>query len=78
MCATLENAIPMLGQQCMARNNPVTICITKHVPSRDPKFHHALMFVDVGRSISALLAIFISGCDEIPFCILFVCFVSFL
>jgi hypothetical protein len=39
------------------------ICITKHVPSRDPKFHHALMFVGAGRSISALLAIFISGCE---------------
>jgi hypothetical protein len=39
------------------------ICITKHAPSSDPKFHHALIFVGVGRSTSALLANFISGCD---------------
>jgi hypothetical protein len=27
----------------------------------DPKFHHALMLVGIGRSINALFAIFISG-----------------
>jgi hypothetical protein len=33
----------------------------RHVPSSDPKFHHVLMLVGVGRSISALLTIFIKG-----------------
>jgi hypothetical protein len=39
----------------------VIIWIIKHVPSSDPKFHHALMLVGVGKSINALFAIFISG-----------------
>jgi hypothetical protein len=39
----------------------VRICIVKHTPSRDPKFHHVLMFVGVGRSINAPLATLIKG-----------------
>jgi hypothetical protein len=45
----------------MARNNPVAICVMRHSPNREPKFHHVLMLVGVGRSISALLAILIRG-----------------
>jgi hypothetical protein len=47
----------------MARNVPVTICITKHNPSIDPKYHHVLIFGGVGRSISELLITLISGCE---------------
>lgn len=31
-------------------------------PSKEPKFHHEEMFDGVGRSMNALLMIFISGC----------------
>lgn len=37
------------------------ICIPKHNPNSDPKFHHVLMFDGVGKSISALFIILISG-----------------
>lgn len=46
----------------MARNSPVTICITRQIPNSDPKFHHPLIVDGVGRSTRALLAILISGC----------------
>jgi hypothetical protein len=46
----------------MAKNRPVIIWIIKQIPRSDPKFHHDLMLVGVGRSIRAPLAIFISGC----------------
>ena len=36
---TEENAILISEAKCIARNNPVTICIVKHNPRRDPKFH---------------------------------------
>jgi hypothetical protein len=41
----------------------VAICVTRQIPSRDPKFHEFLMLVGVGRSISALLSILIKGCE---------------
>jgi hypothetical protein len=47
----------------MAKNVPVTICITRHNPNIDPKFHHVLIFDGVGRSISELFITLISGCD---------------
>lgn len=37
------------------------ICMIRHRPSRDPKFHQAEMFDGVGRSIRELLMIFSSG-----------------
>lgn len=37
------------------------ICIVRQIPSREPKFHHVLMLVGVGRSISAPLITFIKG-----------------
>jgi len=46
----------------MARNRPVMICITRQIPSSDPKFHHPLIVDGVGRSTRAFLAILISGC----------------
>lgn len=33
------------------------------MPKREPKFHHDEMFEGAGRSMNALLIIFISGCD---------------
>jgi hypothetical protein len=37
------------------------ICIIRHIPSNDPKFHHALIFAGVGKSTSALFAILSRG-----------------
>lgn len=45
----------------MARSRPVRICVIKHRPSREPKFHHAEIFGGVGRSIKELLIIFSRG-----------------
>ena len=33
------------------------------MPNREPKVHHDEMFDAAGRSMTALLLIFISGCD---------------
>ena len=33
------------------------------MPKREPKFHHDEMFEGAGRSMNALLIIFISGCE---------------
>jgi hypothetical protein len=46
----------------MARNNPVTICATKHIPSNDPKFHQPLIVDGVGKSTKASFAILNKGC----------------
>jgi hypothetical protein len=37
----------------MAKNSPVTICATRHIPSSDPKSHHPLIVVGVGGSTGA-------------------------
>jgi len=46
----------------MARNNPVTICATKHIPRSDSKFHQPLIVDGVGKSTRAFFAILNSGC----------------
>jgi hypothetical protein len=46
----------------MAKNKPVRICVIKHKPKIDPKFHHAEILIGAGRSTKALLAILIRGC----------------
>jgi hypothetical protein len=46
----------------MARNNPVTICATRHIPNNDPKFHQPVIVDGVGRSTRALFAILNRGC----------------
>jgi hypothetical protein len=48
----------------MARNNPVKICVPKHSPKRDPKFHHVEIFAGAGKSTKALFIILISGWVE--------------
>ncbi len=47
----------------MARKSPVAICITKHSPSIDPKFHQIERFLGAGRSTSLLFTIFRAGWD---------------
>jgi hypothetical protein len=47
----------------MARNNPVTICATRQIPSSDPMFHQPLVVDGVGRSTRASLAILNRGCS---------------
>jgi len=46
----------------MARNNPVTICATNHIPRSDPKFHQPLIVDGVGKSTKASFAILNKGC----------------
>jgi hypothetical protein len=46
----------------MARKNPVAMCATRQIPSRDPKFHHPLIVESVGRSTGASFASLNSGC----------------
>ena len=45
----------------MAKNRPVKICIERHNPSKDPKFHHAEILIGAGRSTSELFKILIRG-----------------
>lgn len=45
----------------MARNNPVAIWIIRHIPRREPKFHHAEILDGVGKSMNDSLTIFMSG-----------------
>ena len=45
----------------MASSRPVMICVIRHMPSSDPKFHQDEMFDGVGRSIKASLTIFRMG-----------------
>lgn len=45
----------------MAKKIPVRVCRIRQVPNKDPKFHQAEMFEGLGRSMSELLMIFVSG-----------------
>jgi len=47
----------------MAKNRPVKICVARHRPNKEPKFHHPEILMGVGKSINAPLAILIIGCD---------------
>ena len=51
----------MFGQQCIARNSPVTICATKQIPNSDPKFHQPLIVNGVGKSTRASFGILNKG-----------------
>jgi hypothetical protein len=46
----------------MARNSPVTICATRQIPNKDPKFHQPLIVDGVVKSTSASFAILNRGC----------------
>jgi hypothetical protein len=46
----------------MAKNRPVKICVIKHNPNNDPKFHQLEIFEGAGRSIKALFIILNKGC----------------
>lgn len=46
----------------MARNNPVRICVAKHSPRSEPKFHQTEILEGAGRSTSASFVILSSGC----------------
>lgn len=45
----------------MASSRPVMICVIKHRPNREPKFHQVEMFDGVGRSTRESLMIFSRG-----------------
>jgi hypothetical protein len=45
----------------MAKNNPVRICVIKHRPKIDPKFHQKEMLEGEGRSTKELFMILIKG-----------------
>lgn len=46
----------------MARNSPVSICITKQSSKREPKFHHTDRFLGAGKSIRDLFIMLNRGC----------------
>ena len=46
----------------MAKNNPLTICYIKQIPTRDPKFHKVEILEGLGKSIKELLTIFNKLC----------------
>ena len=46
----------------MARNSPVTFCITRQTPNSDQRFHQLLIVDGVGRSTKASFAILNKGC----------------
>jgi hypothetical protein len=46
----------------MAKNNPLTICNIKQIPTRDPKFHKVEILEGPGKSIKELLTIFNKLC----------------
>ena len=48
----------------MARNSPVTICVTKQIPNSDPKFHQPLIVDGVGKSTKTSFAILNQGIME--------------
>lgn len=56
----------------MAKNSPVKICKPRHIPSNDPKFHHAEIFDGDGRSTRALFIILSRGWVFMIFIIVFV------
>lgn len=45
----------------MARKRPVRIWATKHMPSKEPKFHQTEILAGAGRSTRAWLVIFSKG-----------------
>lgn len=45
----------------MVKNRPVRICITRHRPNKEPKFHQIERFGGAGRSINVELTILIIG-----------------
>lgn len=47
----------------MAKNNPVAICMIKHNPNKDPKFHKVEIFAGAGKSTTAPFAILNKGWD---------------
>jgi len=49
--------------KCMDRKIPVINWITRHMPKREPAFHHLEMLEGAGKSFRALFAIFINGWD---------------
>ena len=46
----------------MARNSPVTICVTGQIPDSDLKFHQPLIVDGVAKSTRASFAILNKGC----------------
>ena len=46
----------------MARKRPVRICIIRHIPRSEPKFHQVEMLDGVGRSMNVWLIILNRGC----------------
>ena len=45
-----SNANLVLEAKYIAKNNPVTICVPKHTPKRDPNLHKAEIFLGAARA----------------------------
>lgn len=39
MCCILSNAFSVDGEKCIAKKIPVSICILKKIPAKEPKLH---------------------------------------
>lgn len=61
MCVTVLKDKLTSAEKCMAKKSPVTIWITRHRPSREPKFHSVEILEGVGRSTRAPFRILIRG-----------------
>lgn len=62
MWVTEVNAVAVSDVQCIARNNPVSICAARQTPKKDPKFHQEEIFDGAGKSMNASLTILTRGC----------------
>ena len=54
----------------MAKATPVTICMIRHTPSKDPKFHKKLILDGVGESTTYEFTIL----SNVWFLKIFICF----
>ena len=63
MCLTLSNAKVMSHEQCIARKRPLTICVIKHTPRSEPKFHIVESLEGEGKYTNDDLIIFNTGED---------------
>ena len=60
----------------MARNNPVTNCVTKQIPGSDPKFHQPLIIDGAGKCTGASFVILNEGCVFRVGFVIVLCFVA--
>ena len=58
---TEKKEIPVSAEKFIAKKIPVKIWITKHSPSKEPKFHNILILTGTGKSTAKENPAFIKG-----------------